>query len=166
MGQDAVLAVTVKPCGHRLDLVGVAHPALIGRFDSVKQHALKVIYGDFSVFAQLGGGMNHFASQLIGYHLHAVAYTQQRYSQVVNLLGDLGGVFIENAARSARKDDAYGRLFAYFLRRYVRRHHFGINAEISYSSDNKLIVLSAEIHYQNQLIFHEYSPLCLRYFFL
>ena len=130
----------------------MAHPAYIFLFDPVEQVAFFVLY--FALAVLFRGSGHNFSARGKGEKLRAVADAEHGYSQAKQrLIGDKR-VFRKHGIRSARQDDADGiDLFDFFDFRRIRQK-FGIHAEISDSSCDQLVILSAEVQNNYCLIFH------------
>ena len=142
----------VKPVRHLTDEVGVAHPAEGGVGHIPEQGAVGAVQGGLAVFAAAFGAGNG-ASGHIGHQLIAVADAQHRNPQIQNLGVKVGGGGVIHAVGAAGEDDA---LVADLpdLRRsdFIKGLDFGVNLLFPNSSGNQLVVLAAEVQYQNVFV--------------
>ena len=67
---------------------------------------------------------SHFSTQLLGNQLAAVANTQNRNAQFINLRVEKRRAFNMNACRATRQDDADWLTLAHFFSRNAMRHDF------------------------------------------
>ena len=137
------------------DVVGVAHPrnCLFRQFLAAEQSTGLVISG-FCLAVFRGGAGRHLTAESIRHQLTAVADAQDRDTHFKNFFGDMRRFFIVNAVRTAGEDNTHRFPCCNFLQRCGIANHFAVNAAFPHASGNKLIVLTAEVQYQNQLIFH------------
>ena len=132
--------------------VGMAHPAY-GVFGHVlgKGTALAV-YFRLAVFRRRGA-LNH-AAEKICRELATVAYAENGYAERENFGADLGAALIVYAVGSARKNYAYGGVLLYFFDSHVARYEVAVYVLLAHAPCNKLIVLTAEVKYQNSFALH------------
>jgi hypothetical protein len=145
------------------DIVRVAHPGdcLFRQFLALKQSAGFVINGfRFTVFRGSAGGNS--SAQCIRHQLTTVADTQNRNSHFKNFFCNVGRFFVINAVRAAGEDNAHRFPRCDFLQRCGIADYFAVNTAFPHASGNKLIVLTAEVQYQNQLIFHRFRVLSVQ----
>ena len=147
-----------EPFGHSRHVVGMAHPAHARGGHALGERAFLdegkrplAVFARFRVF--------HFSAQRIGDQLTSVADAEHGNPQMQNFRGNVGRIFVVNAVGAARKDDPDGIVRSDLFRRHVAGFEIAIDAQIAHAARDQLIVLSAEVKYQNFLMFHVFSSM-------
>ena len=86
--------------------------------------------------------------------MYAVTDSQYRHAYLKNFLGHSRSVSKIHAIGTARKYDTLGVSFLYLFHWCFVRNNLAVYVVFSYSSGYKLIVLTAEVYYQNKLVIH------------
>ena len=137
--------------------IGVRHPANTVRHIAEKGRTL---VSDFllAVFARRSGAYD--AAFEMGNQLGAVANTEHGDAEGQNTAVDGKRVFFKNAVGSSRKNNPDRIDLQDRFDRSGVGQKFAVNAEIPDSANNQLIVLPAEVQYDNGLMgLHAYYPL-------
>ena len=111
-----------------------------------------VRYFALAVFSHIG--FYNVAAEHKSSQLHSVTNAEHRNAEIKYFGINLWRVRIVYVARSARKDYTFRVVTFNFFNRGIGRNHNGVNVKVSYSPYYKLIVLPAEVHYENHLMFH------------
>ena len=90
----------------------------------------------------------------MGGELAAVADAEYGHAEFKNFGVHFGAAAIIYAVGAAREDYAYGGVFFYFFNSHVARHEVAVNVLLAHAPCNKLVVLTAEVEYQNSFALH------------
>ena len=137
---------------HFADVVGVAHPADIIFIDTFEEQALRILDFALAVFTRFR--MGDPAAQFVRDELATVADAEHGDTQFKNFRIHVGRARLVHAVRSAREDDADGRVFADFIDACREWHKVAVHALLAHAARDQLVVLSAEIQNQNSLMLH------------
>ena len=149
-----------KALRHLLHIIPVAHPGDAPLGKAVEELAGRVIVGlRLAVLAGrvlLRGG--HPPSQGMGHELTAVADPQYRHPQRKDAWVHLGRLFLIDRVRAAGKNEADGPLCLELFQRRGVGLYLAVHAALTDTAGNELIVLAAEIQYDDKLMGHTHFP--------
>ena len=135
------------------DIVHMAHPADGLLRQSLKKRAFGiVVHRRFAEFA--GFGACDLTPQGMAHHLQAVAQPQNGNPQPEYRRVHTGRPRLVYAVRSAGKDDPDGRKLPDLFHGLLVGMHLAVYPQIPHPARNELVILPAEIQYQNRLVFH------------
>jgi len=157
---DCDIRASDRVCGQgeaiRYDfhIIAVAHPADAGIGQVFKQRAAGIIEGlCFSIFSRgILLSRYDFTAEGIGHKLASVADSEDRDSEPKDLLVNMGSGLKVNGIRAAGKDKA-DRVFIFKDRERGREgENFAVDAALTDSARDQLVILSAEVEDDNGLM--------------
>ena len=145
------------------DVIGVAHPGdcLRRQLLVLEQCARFVVDGLGLAVLRCGAGGDRSAEGVC-HQLTAVADAEDRDAHLKDFLGNVGGFFVIDAVRTAGEDDARRFPCGDFFQGCGIADDFAVDTAFPHTPCDKLIVLTAEVQYQNQLIFHRFRILSVQ----
>ena len=154
-----------KAGGGRLDIVVMAHPADVFVRQAGEQRAggVQVDHG-LAVLALRG--FADLAAQHVHHQLAAVADTQDRHAPSVDLGVDGRRIRQVGTVGAAGKDDALGVLGLDLGQVGAVRIDLAINVTFTDAAGNQLVILAAEIQYDNGFLLHGCTPFSMYVIFV
>ena len=145
-----------KALGHLCHIVPVAHPgdAAVGQVP--EETAVRIVVGHgFSVLpGGIGLGGGDLPAQGLGHELAAVADTQHGHAQRKNSRIHMGRFFVVDTVGAAGKDKSDGVLCLERVQRRGIGLDLTVHPALTHPAGDQLIVLTAEIQNDDQLVFH------------
>ena len=142
------ISESFEALGQLFHLIGVAHPANAAAAKPLIDGRGKIVSRLLpAVFALIG--MHDLAAERMGDELAAVTDAEHGNARLQKRLVDMRRALFVDAGRSAREDYALGGFGEYLLGGRGAGIHFAIDILLPYSARDQLVILTAEVEYDN-----------------
>ena len=155
----------LKAGGGRLDIIIMAHPADILLGQAGKHRAGGIQVDDRFAVLTLGG-LADLAAQHVHHQLAAVADAQDRHTPGVDLGVDGRRIRQIGAVGAAGEDDAHGVLGLDLGQVGTVRIDLAIDVTFTDAAGDQLVILAAEIQYDNGFLLHGCAPFSIYAIFI